>query len=69
VGNTSCLVGTAEQVADAVLRYYELGEGDIEYFLLRGFDPLADARLFGEELIPRVKAGAAAIDTRLTQLA
>ena len=43
-GNTSCLVGTAEQVADALLRYYELGDGDLEYFLVRGFDPLADAR-------------------------
>jgi alkanesulfonate monooxygenase SsuD/methylene tetrahydromethanopterin reductase-like flavin-dependent oxidoreductase (luciferase family) len=26
LGNTSCLVGTAEQVADAILRYYRLGE-------------------------------------------
>ena len=59
-GNTSCLVGTAEQVADSLLKYYELG--DLGYVLLRGFDPLADAREFGEELIPRVKAGALAID-------
>ncbi|HJZ22624.1 MAG TPA: LLM class flavin-dependent oxidoreductase, partial [Bradyrhizobium sp.] len=31
-GNTSCLVGTAEQIASAVLRYYRLG---IHSFLLR----------------------------------
>ncbi len=59
-GNTSCLVGTAEQVADALLKYYELG--DLEYVLIRGFDPLADATEFGDELIPRLKAGALAID-------
>ena len=59
-GNTSCLVGTAEQVAEAILKYYELG--DLGYVLIRGFDPLADAEAFGEELIPRVKAGAIARD-------
>ncbi|MGI9595087.1 MAG: LLM class flavin-dependent oxidoreductase [Acidimicrobiales bacterium] len=59
-GNTSCLVGTAEQVADALLKYYEIG--DLDYVLIRGFDPLADAREFGEELIPRLKAGALALD-------
>lgn len=59
-GNTSCLVGTAEQVAASLLRYYELG--DLGHILIRGFDPLADALEFGEELIPRLKAGAEAID-------
>jgi alkanesulfonate monooxygenase len=59
LGNTSCLVGTAEQVADAILRYYRLGIGS---FLIRGFDPLNDTEDFGRELIPRIKAGAAAID-------
>ncbi len=59
-GNTSCLVGTAEQVADALLEYYKLG--DLSHVLIRGFDPLEDARIFGEELIPRIKAGALAID-------
>ena len=61
-GNTSCLVGTAEQVAESILRYYELG--DLEYVLIRGFDPLNDARAFGEELIPRIKAGAIELDHR-----
>ena len=63
LGNTSCLVGTAEQVADAILAYYRLG---VSSFLLRGFDPLADAAEFGRELIPRVKAGAATIDASVT---
>ena len=59
-GNTSCLVGTAEQVANALLEYYKLG--DLSHVLIRGFDPLEDAKEFGDELIPRVKAGALAID-------
>jgi alkanesulfonate monooxygenase len=59
LGNTSCLVGTPEQVAEAVLKYYTLGVGS---FLIRGFDPLNDAIEFGRELIPRIKAGAFEID-------
>lgn len=59
LGNTSCLVGTPEQVADAVLAYYRLG---IASFLMRGFDPVADTTELGHELIPRIKAGALAID-------
>ena len=38
LGNTSCLVGTAEQVADAILAYYRLG---VSSFLIRGFDPVS----------------------------
>jgi alkanesulfonate monooxygenase len=59
LGNTSCLVGTAEQVAQAILRYYKLGVGS---FLIRGFDPVNDTVEFGRELIPRIKAGAVDID-------
>lgn len=59
LGNTSCLVGTPEQVAQAILRYYRLGVGS---FLIRGFDPLNDTEEFGRELIPRIKAGAVEID-------
>jgi alkanesulfonate monooxygenase len=66
LGNTSCLVGTAEQVADAILRYYRLG---IASFLIRGFDPVADTIEFGRELIPRIKAGAIEIDKRVTLVA
>jgi alkanesulfonate monooxygenase len=59
LGNTSCLVGTAEQVATAILEYYKLGVGSV---LIRGFDPMNDTIEFGRELIPRIKAGAAEVD-------
>ena len=42
-----------------MLRYYRMG---IHSFLMRGFDPLNDATDYGRELIPRLKAGALAID-------
>jgi alkanesulfonate monooxygenase len=61
LGNTSCLVGTPEQVADAMLAYYGLG---VDSFLVRGFDPFNDTVEFGRELIPRLKAGAIEIDRR-----
>jgi alkanesulfonate monooxygenase len=61
LGNTSCLVGTPEQVADAILKYYALG---VDSFLIRGFDPLNDTVEFGRELIPRIKEGAIEIDRR-----
>jgi alkanesulfonate monooxygenase len=59
LGNTSCLVGTPEQVAGAMLKYYRLG---VDSFLIRGFDPFNDTVEFGRELIPRIKAGAIEID-------
>jgi alkanesulfonate monooxygenase len=55
-GNTSALVGTPEQVAESILRYYDLGIGSI---LIRGFEPLEDVREYGRELIPLVRAGVA----------
>ena len=61
LGNTSCLVGTPEQVAAAILKYYMLG---VNSFLIRGFDPFNDTVEFGRELIPRIKAGAIEIDQR-----
>jgi len=48
-GSSTALVGTPEQVADALLDYYDLG---ITTFLIRGFDPLEDALAYGHELIP-----------------
>ena len=56
-GNSTSLVGTPDQVADAMLDYYHLG---ISTFLIRGFDPLLDAYLYGRDLIPRVRALVAA---------
>ncbi len=61
LGNTSCLVGTPEQVAEAILKYYMLG---VDSFLIRGFDPFNDTVEFGQELIPRIKQGAIEIDRR-----
>jgi alkanesulfonate monooxygenase len=52
-GNSTGLVGTPDQVADAMLDYYDLG---ISTFLIRGFDPLVDAIQYGRELLPRVRA-------------
>jgi alkanesulfonate monooxygenase len=48
--NSTALVGTPEQVAEALLDYYDLG---VTTFLIRGFDPLEDAIDYGRELIPR----------------
>ena len=58
-GNSTSLVGTAEQVADSLLEYYKLGVGT---FLIRGFDPLQDALQYGRELLPLVRAKIAAFD-------
>jgi alkanesulfonate monooxygenase len=58
-GNTSCLVGTPEQIAAAVLEYYRLG---IHSFLLRGFENPHDTMAIGRDLIPLIKAGALEID-------
>ncbi len=52
-GNSTSLVGTPDQVADAMLDYYNLG---VDIFLIRGFDPLADAVEYGRDLLPRVHA-------------
>ena len=51
-GNSTGLVGTPEQVADALLDYYDLG---IDHFLIRGFEPLDDAIAYGRDLIPLVR--------------
>ena len=64
LGNTSCLVGTPRQVADAVLEYYKLG---VSSFLMRGFDPERDTAEFGRELIPAIREGAARIDRSRTE--
>ena len=52
-GNTTCLVGTAEQVVESLLDYYQAG---CTAFILRGFDPLNDAIDYGRELIPMLRA-------------
>jgi len=54
-GNSTAPVGTSEQVAEALLKYYDLG---VTRFLIRGFDPLEDVRDWGRELIPLLREGA-----------
>ena len=56
-GNTTALVGTAEQVAEALLEYHALGVSTI---LVRGFHPLEDAVEYGRSLLPITKAMLAA---------
>lgn len=51
-GNSTSLVGTPDQVAESLLEYYKLG---VTTFLIRGFDPIADALQYGRELLPRVR--------------
>lgn len=51
-GNSTALVGTPDEVAEALVRYYDLG---VRSLLIRGYDPLPDAVHYGEELIPRVR--------------
>jgi len=55
-GNSTALVGTAEQVTESLMDYYDLG---IDTFLIRGFDPLEDAVDYGRDLIPMVRAAVA----------
>jgi alkanesulfonate monooxygenase len=65
-GNSTGLVGTPEQVADALLDYYDLG---VTTFLIRGFDPLDDAVAYGRDLIPLVRDLVAARDANPARVA
>jgi alkanesulfonate monooxygenase len=58
-GNSTALVGTAEQVARAMLRYRAHG---VSHYILRGWDPLPDAVQYGRELIPLLRELADAED-------
>ncbi|TDE97280.1 LLM class flavin-dependent oxidoreductase [Occultella glacieicola] len=58
-GNSTAPVGTPAQVAEAILKYYDLG---VTRVLIRGFDPLNDVRRWGEELVPLLRSGADARD-------
>jgi alkanesulfonate monooxygenase len=63
-GNTTALVGTPEQVAEAIALYYDLGVSGV---LIRGFDPFEDTIEYGRELIPAIRQKVAERDTaRLT---
>lgn len=51
-GNTTGLVGTPQQVAEALVEYYDMG---VDTFLVRGFDPLDDTIEYGHSLLPLTK--------------
>jgi alkanesulfonate monooxygenase len=61
-GNTSALVGTPEEVSEALLDYYDAG---VTTFLIRGFDPLDDAIDYGRELMPLVRAKVAQRESQM----
>ncbi|NMJ44475.1 LLM class flavin-dependent oxidoreductase [Roseomonas sp. JC162] len=50
--NTTALVGTPLQVAEALAEYHALG---VTTFLIRGFDPLDDAIAYGRDLLPATR--------------
>jgi alkanesulfonate monooxygenase len=56
-GNSTALVGTARQVAEALLAYRRAG---VDAVLIRGFDPLDDVIDWGAELVPLLREQAAA---------
>ncbi len=60
-GNSTALVGTPDTVAAALAKYYELGATSL---LIRGYEPLEDAKQYGIELIPCVRRLVAEIDAR-----
>ena len=60
-GNSTCLVGTPDTVAEALAAYFDLGATTL---LIRGWDPLVDAQDYGRELIPRVRELVAKRDSR-----
>ncbi len=55
-GNSSALVGTPAQVAEALLAYRRVG---VDTVLIRGFDPLEDVVDWGHELVPLLRAQSA----------
>jgi len=63
-GNSTALVGTPEQVADAILDYHDLG---VSNFLVRGFYPTSDTVTYGRDVVPLVKAGIAEREARKTE--
>jgi alkanesulfonate monooxygenase len=58
-GNSTALVGTPETVAAALMDYYDLG---VRILSARGYDLIEDAKEFGREVIPLVRAEVARRD-------
>jgi alkanesulfonate monooxygenase len=55
-GNSTALVGTPAQVADALMAYRQVG---VDTVLIRGFDPLDDVVDWGRNLLPLLREQAA----------
>jgi alkanesulfonate monooxygenase len=55
-GNSTALVGTPRQVAEALMAYRRVG---VDTMLIRGFDPLDDVVEWGRELVPLLRQEAA----------
>jgi alkanesulfonate monooxygenase len=55
-GHFVSLVGSGEQIADALLDYYDLG---VRSFLFHGYDIANDPKRFGQALIPCLRDGIA----------
>ncbi|MEC3947458.1 LLM class flavin-dependent oxidoreductase [Sphingobium sp. HWE2-09] len=60
--HATALVGTAEQVTQSLMAYYDIG---VDRFLLNGFYTIEDVRLFGKALIPMIRAAVADRDARV----
>lgn len=58
-GNQTTLVGTPEQVTEALMDYYALG---VHRFLIRGYHPEQDIEQYGRDLFPRLRTAADAYD-------
>jgi alkanesulfonate monooxygenase len=60
--NSGALVGSPEQLVDALMDYYKAG---VSAFILRGFDPVEDVIAIGRDLIPAFRAAVAEYDAAL----
>ncbi|MDZ5645874.1 LLM class flavin-dependent oxidoreductase [Nitrospirillum sp. BR 11828] len=59
--NSGTLVGTPDQLVDALMDYYAAG---VSGFIVRGYHGLRDVERVGREIIPALRAAAAAHDAR-----
>lgn len=59
--NSGTLVGTPDQLVDALMDYYAAG---VSGFIIRGYHGLHDVERVGREILPALRAAAAAHDAR-----
>jgi alkanesulfonate monooxygenase len=51
------LVGSPAELVEGLMAYYDVG---VDHFLITGFDPIADTEVIGRDIIPALRAAAAA---------